>query len=185
MKWLIALVAAAAIAWFSMQYMNKQAADEAATAAEAATLLAAEKAEAATQLATEKAEAAQEAASSAAEALIAAQNSMPAGIDLGKISGALDGVFSSASEALSGITDLESAKNAIPSLQDAASKLSGLNDVVTRLPEAAKGPLASIIQGGISLLQPLVDKVIAIPLVGALVEPVVTPIMEMLNGIAQ
>ncbi|MFT7211834.1 MAG: hypothetical protein ACI9XK_002081, partial [Granulosicoccus sp.] len=87
MKWLIALVAAAAIAWFSMQYMNKQAADEAATAAEAATLLAAEKAEAATQLATEKAEAAQEAASSAAEALIAAQNSMPAGIDLGKISG--------------------------------------------------------------------------------------------------
>lgn len=178
MKWLIAVVAVAAIAWFGMQYMNKQAADEMAAAAEAAAQVAAEKAEAVKLQA-------QEAADSAAEALTAAQDSMPDGVDLGKISGALDGVFSSASEALTGITDLESAKNAIPSLEDAAGKLSGLSDVMARLPDAAKGPLGSIVQGGIGMLQPLIDKISAIPLVGPLIEPVVAPIMEMLNGMTE
>ena len=106
---------------------------------------------------------------------------MPAGVDLGKISGGLDGVFGSASEALSEITDLESAKNAIPSLQEAAGSLGSLSAVMARLPEAAKGPLGSIVQNGIGMLQPLVDKISAIPGVGAIIEPVVTPIMEMLN----
>jgi len=90
----------------------------------------------------------------------------------------------SASESLSGITDLESAKNAVPALQEAASNLGGLNDVMARLPEAAKGPLGSIVQGGIGTLQPLIEKVSAIPGVGAVIGPVIAPIMEMLNGMA-
>jgi hypothetical protein len=188
MKWILPLVAIAGIAWFGMQYMNKQAAGDAAAAAEAAAQVAAEKAEATAQAAADKAEAvkaqASEAADSAAAALTAAQESMPAGVDLEKISGGLDGVFGSASEALSGITDLESAKNAIPSLTEAAGDLGGINDVIARLPDAAKGPLASIVQGGIGMLQPLIDKISAIPGVGAIIEPVVAPIMEMLNGMA-
>ena len=82
MKWILPLIAIAGIAWFGMQYMNKQAAEEVAA-----------KAEAAAQMATEKAEAVQaqakEAADATAAALTAAQESMPAGVDLGKISGGL------------------------------------------------------------------------------------------------
>ncbi|MFT6641186.1 MAG: hypothetical protein ACJAUZ_002188 [Flavobacteriaceae bacterium] len=55
---------------------------------------------------------------------------------------------------------------------------------MARLPETARGPLGSIVQAGISVLQPLVDKIVAIPVVGALIKPVVTPIMEMLDGMA-
>jgi len=181
MKWLIPLIAVAGIGWFGMQYMNKQAETKAAAEAEAAAAIAAEKAEAAEAAATE---AAQKAAESASSALEAAQDAMPAGVDLSKISSGLDGVFGSATETLGGITDLESAKNAIPSLEDASSKLSGMNDLIQRLPEAAQGPLGAIVSNGIGGLQPLIDKVTAIPGVGAIIEPIIGPLMEMLNGMA-
>ncbi len=177
MKWAIPLVAIVGLGWFGMQFMNQQSADK----ADALAAAAAEQAEAVKQQATE---AKQLAADAASEALKSAQDSMPAGIDLAKISGGLDGVFGSTGDALSGITDLESAKNAIPTLEDAAGKLSGLSDVITRLPDAAKGPLAVIIENGMGSIQPLVDKVSAIPGVGAIIDPIVGPIVEMLGGLA-
>jgi len=125
-----------------------------------------------------------EASDAAAAALKKAQESMPEGVDLGKISGGLDGVFGSATDALDGITDVESAQNAIPALEEATSKLGGLSDVITRLPDAAKGPVGGIVSGGLGLIQPMIEKVSAIPGVGAVIEPVVAPLMEMLNGLA-
>lgn len=177
MKWALPLVAILGIGWFGMQYMNQQAADKATAQAEAAAQAAAEKAEAVKLQA-------EEAKQEAADALNAAQEAMPAGVDLGKISGGLEGVFGSAGDALSGISDLESAKSAIPSLEDAAGKLSGLNDLIVRLPDAAKGPIAAIVQNGMGTIQPLIDKVSAIPGVGSIIEPVIAPIVEMLNGLA-
>jgi len=192
MKWLLPLIAVLGLGWFGMQYMNKQAAEEAAAveaqAAEAAAAKAEAAAEAAKQAAAEQAEAiklqAEQAKQQAADALNAAQASMPAGVDLGKISSGLDGVFGSTGDALSSITDLESAKNALPNLEDAAGKLSGLNDLIVRLPDAAKGPIGSVVQNGMGSIQPIVDKVTAIPGVGALIEPVIGPLMEMLSGLA-
>ncbi|MFK8078154.1 MAG: DUF937 domain-containing protein [Granulosicoccus sp.] len=177
MKWALSLVAILGLGWFGMQYMNQQAADKATAQAEAAVQAAADQAAAVKRQA-------EEAKQQAADALSAAQEAMPAGVDLGKISGGLEGVFGSAGDALSGITDLESAKSAIPSLEDAAGKLGGLNDIIVRLPDAAKGPLAAIVQNGIGTIQPLIDKVSAIPGVGAIIEPVIAPIVEMLNGLA-
>jgi len=136
--------------------------------------------EAATSAVSSQTEQAQQ---KATDALNAAQASMPEGVDLAAISGGLNGVFDSTGEALSGITDVESAKNAIPGLEDAAGKLGGLNDMITRLPEAAQGPIGSVVQGGMSSLQPIVDKVSAIPGVGAVIEPVVGPLMKMLGGL--
>lgn len=192
MKWLLPLIAVLGLGWFGMQYMNKQAAEEAAAveaqAAEAAAAKAEAAAEAAKQAAAEQAEAlklqAEQTQQQAAEALNAAQASMPAGVDLSKISSGLDGVFGSAGDALSGITDLESARSALPNLEDAAGKLSGLNDLIVRLPDAAKGPIGSVVQNGMGSLQPIIDKVTAIPGVGALIEPVIAPLMEMLSGLA-
>lgn len=181
MKWILSLVVVAGIAWFGLQYMNKQTADEVAAQTEAATQVAIEQAESAKQ---EAAEAQTKIVDSASDALKDAQSSMPAGVDLSKITDGLNDVFGTTSGALAGVTDLESAQSAIPSLQNAAGKLSGLKDVMARLPATAKGPLASIVQNGLDKLRPLVDKILAIPGVGALLKPVVTPMMDMLSGMA-
>lgn len=163
MKWIIGLVLVAVLGWFGFQYMNDNAAKVAQEAA---------------------AEAAATAKAAAADALADAQSSMPAGIDLGAISGSLDGVLSTTGEAFSGITDVESATAALPSLEDATSKLSGLSETISMLPDAAKGPIAGIISGGLATLQPIIDKVTAIPGVGPVIEPIVTPMLEMLEGLA-
>lgn len=170
MKWLLAVVAVVVLGWFGMQYMGDKAATEAKNAAMAA--------------AEQAAAQAAEVAKSNEDALAAVQDAMPEGVDLSKISGALDGVFGSTTDALSGITDIESAKAAIPSIEEAGSKLGGLSDVIARLPDAAKGPIAGLVTTGLSSLQPIIDKVSAIPGVGALIEPAIKPMMDALNGLA-
>lgn len=169
MKWLIGVVVIAALAFFGYQYMQKNAAldaENAAIEAQNAADAAAKETEEATKAALES-----------------AQEAMPDGVDLTKISGALDGVFESTTSALSGITDVDSAKAAIPSLEEASDKLGGLSDVVTRLPDAAKGPVGSIVSSGLETLQPMIDKVSELPGVGDLLEPIITPMLETLNGL--
>lgn len=174
MKWLLPLVAVVAVGWFGLNYMNKQSATKAAEQAEMQAQAVAEKAEAAKA----------EASAAAADAITAAQASMPEGVDLTKISDGLEGVFGSTADALTGITDLESAKSAIPSIEEATTKLGGINDLIARLPDAAKGPLAAVASNGLAAIQPLIDKVIAIPGVGAIVEPVIQPMVDMISGLA-
>lgn len=164
MKWLISVVVIAALAFFGYQYMQKNAAIEAENVA---------------------AEAAKKAEETTKAALDSAQEAMPDGVDLTKISGALDGVFESTSSALGGITDIDSAKAAIPSLEDASDSLGGLSDVVMRLPDAAKGPIGNLVTTGIGSIQPLIDKVSALPGVGDVLEPIITPMLETLNSLGQ
>jgi len=40
------------------------------------------------------------------------------------------------------------------------------------------------VTGGVDMIQPLIDKVSAIPGVGSVIKPVVAPLMDMLNGLA-
>ena len=178
MKWIIGVVVVAALGWFGLQYMNNSAApgtDNPATGV-------IDRSENATNAITEQAEDA--ATNAATEALAKAQESMPAGIDLSKISGGLEGAFSSAGNAVSGITDVQSAQAALPELEQASSAISGLGNTIARLPDAAKGPLAGIISGGLATLQPMLEKATAIPGVGDVIGPVVTPMMQKLEGMA-
>ena len=170
MKWIIGLVVVVALGLFGFQYMNNNAAIDAENV----------KAEAAAKVE----EAAASAKASATEALETAQQSMPEGIDLSKITDSLDGVFSSTGEAFGSITDTASAEAALPSLEDASGQLSGLGDTIARLPEAAQGPIAGIVSGGLSTLRPLIEKATAIPGVGDIINPVVTPMLEKLEGLA-
>jgi len=163
MKWVLVLIVAAVAGFFGYQHMQKNAALDAENAV---------------------VEAAQKAAESSKASLQEVQEAMPEGVDLSKISGALDGVFGSASSTLKGITDVESAKAAIPSLELASEKLDGVAGLIRRLPEAAKGPIGGMVEAGISTLQPLIDKASALPGVGPVLEPVITPMVEMLNGIS-
>lgn len=163
MKWLLMLVIVVAIGFFGYQYMNKNAAIEAQQAAESAAAKAAE---------------------ATKEAIDTAQEAMPEGVDLTQITDAMDGIVGSASEALGSITDLDSAKAALPAMEEASSKLSGLGEVIARLPDAAKGPIGSIIESSVSVLQPLIEKASAIPGVGDVIEPIVGPMVEMMQGLA-
>ncbi|MDB3935880.1 hypothetical protein N9383_04085 [Granulosicoccus sp.] len=181
MKWIIGLVVVAVLGWFGYQYMNNNAALE----AENPTTGVIDRSENASGAITEQAgDAAASATNAATEALAKAQESMPAGVDLSKISDGLQGAFSSAGDAVSGITDVESAQAALPDLEKASSTISGLGDTMARLPDAAKGPLAGIISGGMATLQPILEKATAIPGVGDIIEPVVTPMMQKLEGMA-
>lgn len=114
----------------------------------------------------------------------AVQDAMPDGVDLGAVTNDLNDVFSSTTDSLTGIEDLDSAKAALPAIEEATGKLGGLSDVIGGLPDIAKGPVASIVQTGLAALQPLVEKVSAIPGVGEIIEPVIQPMMEMLEGLA-
>ncbi|MEE9319214.1 MAG: DUF937 domain-containing protein [Granulosicoccus sp.] len=162
MKWLLPLIGIAVLGWLGMKFLGGGA-EDATNAVGTAT------------------EAASDAASSAADA---ATEALPDGVDIDAIKGQLDGVFGSTTDALSGITDADTATAAIPALEEATSKLGGVNDLFARLPDAAKGPVSSIVSGGMATLQPILDKVIALPGVGSVVEPVVKPLMDLLKGMA-
>ena len=79
----------------------------------------------------------------------------------------LGSAFSGASSALGGITDVDSAKAALPALD-------GLTGVMDKVPEAARGPLS----GMVGNLTPLLEKASAIPGVG----DVLAPVAEKLQG---
>ncbi len=187
MKWLIPLVAVAGIGWFGLNAMNKDSATEAVDSLDPTAKIeetASDAASAVTEGASDAVNAVKEGASdAAASALSAAQDAMPEGVDLSAISGGLEGVFGSATDALGGITDVESAQSAIPAIEEATAKLGGINDLITRLPEAAQGPLAAIAGNGVAALQPIIEKITAIPGVGAVIEPAVQPMLDMLSGL--
>lgn len=104
--------------------------------------------------------------------------------DVSAVGEGLTGVFSSATSALEGITDADSATAAVPGLTDVASKLEGVSEQFSQIPEAARGPLAAIVGDNMSKLQGLVDKLTQLPGVGDILKPVIEPIMKTLGGLA-
>jgi len=71
------------------------------------------------------------------------------------------------------ITDVDSAKAAIPSLTSATDKLGNLAGMMDKLPEAARGPIAKIVADGMPQIQEIINKLSAIPGVGAVLKPVI------------
>lgn len=167
MKWLIPVVVLAVLGWLAMQFFGGNNVEEAGSGALDSV-----------------SEAAGSAGTVVDGALQSAGDALPDGVNLDEITGGLEGVFSSATDALGGITDVESATAAIPALEEIGGSLGGLSSTIDGLPDAVKGPIASIVGSGMEGLQPLIEKVTAIPGVGDLITPVIEPIMEMLQGFA-
>jgi len=121
------------------------------------------------------------AASDAASAVgDAASGALP---DVEGLTGDVTGMFNSASETLGGITDVESATAAVPGLEELGGQVAGLPDLFDKVPEAARGPLQGVVSEGLGSLQPIVDKVMAIPGVGGVLEPILQPILDTLGGL--
>lgn len=95
----------------------------------------------------------------------------------------LSGLFSGTTDALGNITDVESAKAALPQLEGLSEQVNTLSDSFGSLPESVRGPAQSIIGEQLPALQALVEKVLALPGVGDVLQPVLGPIVEKLNSL--
>lgn len=192
-RWLLPLIILAGLAWAAFTYLlpgSKDAATDAAsgaaeTATESATAVtdtAKDAASTATDAVKETAESATEAAATATDAAADTASDAAASVadalDPSAVGEEVTGLFSSATDTLSGITDVESAQAAIPAFGELGTKLDSVTGMIGNLPEAARGPIGTTAAEGMGKLQPLVDKVLELPGVGAILAPVIGPIME-------
>ena len=83
------------------------------------------------------------------------------GLPEGMSSSDIGGAVSEAQSALGNVTDVDSAKAALPALD-------GLTGMLDKVPEGARGPLSGVLGG----LTPLLEKASAIPGVGDILAPV-------------
>lgn len=95
------------------------------------------------------------------------------GSDLGNI---VNGI----TDSLGSVTDAESATAALPQLTEATAKIGTLSEVFNKLPSPAKATISSLAENKITTLQPLVDKIVAIPAVGPILKPAIDSLMQKL-----
>ncbi len=86
--------------------------------------------------------------------------------------------------ALAGIKDEASAQAAVPELTQADQRFDQLNGLIGQLPPEARTALAAAIAGIRPTLDELIDRVLAIPGVGAIVQPAADAIRAKLNALA-
>lgn len=192
-RWLLPLIVLAGLAWAAFTYLMPGAKDAATDAASGAAETATESAAAVTDTAKDAASTATDAVKETAEsATDAAATATDAAADkvsdaAASVTDALDpsavgeqvtGLFSTATDTLNGITDAESAQAAVPAFGELGTKLDSVSGMIGNLPEAARGPIGTTAAEGMGKLQPLVDKVLELPGVGAILTPVLGPIME-------
>lgn len=101
-------------------------------------------------------------------------------LDAAGVGSELKNTMGSLTSSFSGITDVDSAKAALPNITSASDKLGGLASVMDKLPEAARGPIKAIVAGGMPQLQEMINKISAIPGVGPIVKPVLDGLTEKL-----
>ncbi|MDB4222293.1 hypothetical protein N9850_00855 [Granulosicoccus sp.] len=143
--------------------------------------------EAVTEGADSVSQAAQDAAESAEESTTeAAEEELPAQpLSLSGLSRKIGSAIGSTSGLLSGVSDEASATAALPKLAGISESLSEVALQIPNIPDAAKAPLANLINGGIDKIKPLADKALSLPGVGDILNPVIGPMMETLSGLSQ
>lgn len=101
--------------------------------------------------------------------------SLPALPDLTDIKKGLDTTFGGLTQALSGITDADTAKGALGKIEEAAKAYEGLG--IDKLPEAAQSGLAPFLKPYVNGLKEVLEKLYAIPGVKEVVEPAIGPML--------
>ena len=104
------------------------------------------------------------------------------GVDLGaSVTSALDGLKAS----LGSITDATTAQAALPKLQEATSALEKVNGKAGKLDTEQKSALAALITAALPVINPLIDKVLAIPVVSDILKPAVDGLRAQLDALAK
>lgn len=154
------------------------ATDAVAGVADAATDAAADATDAATDAATET-------ASDATDAAADATAEVTESFSLAGFSRQIGSVFGTTTSVLSGVTDEDSAKAALPALEGASASLEAVANTFSAAPEAAQGPLKGIMEKGMARIQPMADAALANEGVGSVLDPVIGPMMETLKGLIE
>jgi cytoskeletal protein RodZ len=160
---IVAFVVWQFVAGRSAQETAQQAAGQAQQAAQQAT-----------GAAQQAAGAAQEAASSAV--------AMVGGVDLGK---EITGHLTKLGSVFGGITNTDTARSAVPSLQDISGSVDKLKGLSAQLPASGRSALAALVAKSLPPLRSALDKANAIPGVGDVIRPVADPLMASLGELAK
>ena len=93
------------------------------------------------------------------------------------------GYFKSIDGALDGITDVDTAKAAVPNLEKLAGQFDDLTGLFKKLPDAGRTGLLGLLEGGEKTLQEKAEKVVGIPGVGELIKPLLDGLLEKLAAL--
>jgi hypothetical protein len=99
------------------------------------------------------------------------------------ITGQLKDVFGGYEKAFKGITDEATAKAAIPDLTSLNDKLGGVSGMMEKLPAGVKETVTGQIGSMLDPIKAMIDKVLAIPGVGPLLQPIVDTMLEKVKAI--
>jgi hypothetical protein len=100
------------------------------------------------------------------------------GLDLGKdVTSVIDGLKGT----LEGVKNVDSAKEALPKLEEANLKLDGLLGALDQIPAAARPVVANLIKSGKTSIVAAVERVVGIEGVGDILKPVLDQIVDKLN----
>ncbi len=86
---------------------------------------------------------------------------------------------------LGGIKDEATAKAALPGLQDLAKQIDGFKAATAALPAEGKKPIASLVAAALPSITSAVEKALGIPGAGALITPVLEPVVNNLAALAK
>ena len=104
------------------------------------------------------------------------------GIDLGaSVTTAIDGLKAS----LEGITDATTAQAALPKLHEATGALEKVKGLAGKLQAEQKTALAALITAALPVINPLIDKVLAIPVVSDVLKPAIDSLRTQLDALAK
>jgi hypothetical protein len=113
---------------------------------------------------------------------LATQNLVVGGLDLSRqVNSSLSGLTA----ALTGITDVASAQDALPKIRDATAQLDRINTLAAQLPADGKRALARLIAAAMPAINQLCDKALAVPGVGGVAKPAIDELRERLDSIAR
>jgi hypothetical protein len=91
--------------------------------------------------------------------------------------------FTNATDALNGIKDEATATEALPKLKDMVGQLDGWKAMLDKVPAAAKGGLTTLLKDSLKSLTEVVNKVLAMPVVGDQLKPVLTELTTKLTNL--
>jgi len=174
-----AVLAVALIGWNFLKGGADKAADTVSDTAGAVSNATTETASAAAQSVTEGAK---DAGNAVADAASGIKDALPSVMVGDRDFGAeLGGIFHNATETVSGITDIDTAKSALPKLSDIGTSVDGLSGLWDQLPDAGKGTISELTNQGMGTLDGALQKVNALDGVGDVIKPAVGPLLEKLK----
>jgi hypothetical protein len=91
--------------------------------------------------------------------------------------------FTNMGSVLNGVTDVDSAKAALPKLEDMNGKLDSLTAIFSNLPAAVKAGMTPTLETSVSQLQKERDRVQEIPGVGDILKSIFSTIFEKLTAL--